>query len=493
MPVNTLLNTTVAIRNLRSPRYPAFPYDPPRSFPEFSTFDMRLDPTNEVYQAVRDLLIDLQLDPSNIDRPNWNPLGQFIRRGQRVLIKPNWVFHTNRLDGSIESLVTHTSLIRTVIDYVILALDQVGTIEIADAPIQGCDFSELMKRNMVLELIEMYRSTFPQMAFSVLDLRKTILHSGRPWITGLESQSSSKGDPRGYELIDLHQNSLLTDIQDRSERFRVTMYDHRLMRDHHDSERHEYLVANSVLSADFIVNLPKLKCHIKAGITGALKNLVGINGHKEFLPHHTNGSPMSGGDQYRYRSRIKPLVNLVYDDHWAHASQRTKVRNVLETQLIRALRQPSKLFDRDRMFDGGWSGNDTIPRTTLDLNHVLYFYDQETGALSATQLRNVLHIVDGVIAGDGYGPLWPTSKDSAILMAGWNPLTLDACGAAVIGLDPLKVKLINHGFTHRMSRLLHASLSPRDIQLDEDGVRKSAGELASRGFAIPKEWQDAIL
>jgi len=32
-----------------------------------------------------------------------------------------------------------------------------------------------------------------------------------------------------------------------------------------------------------------LKLHRKAGITCALKNLIGINGNKEYLPHHRLG------------------------------------------------------------------------------------------------------------------------------------------------------------------------------------------------------------
>ena len=90
------------------------------------------------------------------------------------------------------------------------------------------------------------------------------------------------------------------------------MYDHRLMNRRHSQGKHQYLVSNSVLSADFIINVPKLKTHIKAGITGALKNLVGINGHKEFLPHHVNGWPGSGGDQYQRRSAVKPIYNVLY-------------------------------------------------------------------------------------------------------------------------------------------------------------------------------------
>jgi len=36
----------------------------------------------------------------------------------------------------------------------------------------------------------------------------------------------------------------------------------------------------------------------KAGITVSLKNLVGINGDKNWLPHHTEGNPNNGGDEH---------------------------------------------------------------------------------------------------------------------------------------------------------------------------------------------------
>jgi hypothetical protein len=34
------------------------------------------------------------------------------------------------------------------------------------------------------------------------------------------------------------------------------------------------------------------------GMTCALKNLVGINANKNWLPHHTEGTPEQGGDQF---------------------------------------------------------------------------------------------------------------------------------------------------------------------------------------------------
>lgn len=33
-------------------------------------------------------------------------------------------------------------------------------------------------------------------------------------------------------------------------------------------------------------------------MTCALKNLVGINANKNWLPHHTEGAPEQGGDQF---------------------------------------------------------------------------------------------------------------------------------------------------------------------------------------------------
>ena len=89
---------------------------------------------------------------------------------------------------------------------------------------------------------------------------------------------------------------------------------------HHNEKKHEYLVANSILLADFIVNLPKLKCHIRVGITGTLKKPVGIKGHKEYLPHHINGCPITASDQYQHGSAMKPLINQLNYDYWSNVN-----------------------------------------------------------------------------------------------------------------------------------------------------------------------------
>lgn len=55
------------------------------------------------------------------------------------------------------------------------------------------------------------------------------------------------------------------------------------------------------MEADVIINIPKPKCHRLAGMTAALKNMVGVIYDKNSLPHRKIGSVEEGGDAYKKR------------------------------------------------------------------------------------------------------------------------------------------------------------------------------------------------
>ncbi len=59
---------------------------------------------------------------------------------------------------------------------------------------------------------------------------------------------------------------------------------------------------------------------MKAGVTGARKNAVGINNAKEFVPHHRSVSPAQGGDEYPTSSTLKRVASALhereYSSHW---------------------------------------------------------------------------------------------------------------------------------------------------------------------------------
>src|SRR5262245_52042968 len=70
-----------------------------------------------------------------------NPLGGCLRKGARVLIKPNFVMHRNER-GGIDPLITDPSLVRVVTEAALGA--GASFVLVGDAPVQGCDFYHLL-------------------------------------------------------------------------------------------------------------------------------------------------------------------------------------------------------------------------------------------------------------------------------------------------------------------------------------------------------------
>ena len=75
-------------------------------------------------------------------------------------------------------------------------------------------------------------------------------------------------------MVYLAERSFLTNIDYYSYQFRVTCYYPSLMLPHHTGLHHKYLLTKRIFEANLIINVPVLKNHIKAGVTGTLKNLV---------------------------------------------------------------------------------------------------------------------------------------------------------------------------------------------------------------------------
>ncbi|MHA1212730.1 MAG: DUF362 domain-containing protein, partial [Candidatus Heimdallarchaeota archaeon] len=248
-----------------------------------------------------------------------------------------------------------------------------------------------------------------------------------------------KGDPRGYTIVELGEESALIDITHQYRKFRVTNYDKEKMTKFHNENHHSYIIANSVLQSDVIVTLPKLKSHRKAGITCALKNIVGINGSKDCLPHHRKGSIKENGDEYLNKSfRKKLLSNL--EERRAQSKSRIFCFFLFLKKLV--------LYAFERMFpykdpykEGSWYGNKTIPRTIVDLNFILNFVTKE-GKISKNKQRSLFAITDAIISGECDGPLCPTKKETGILIASKDFLANDIISSYLTGFDPMKIPTI---------------------------------------------------
>ena len=415
------------------------------------------------------------------------PFGRVIPAGARVLIKPNLVLHKNddpRFPGQagIDCLVTHASLIRTAAE----AALRTGAAEVlvGDAPIQGCDFDALIKTTGLDKWAHEQRTRDPRFK-GVRDFRRTtcvLVHGVRVAAENLQSEDH-------FTLFDLGRESLLEPISARDHRFRVAWYDHRLMAKTHHPGRHQYLVAREVVEADVIINLPKLKTHKKAGVTCALKNLIGINGNKEYLPHHRLGGPKTGGDNYPDDGVVKRALEYVSDRQNITTSYAGgMVWHLFFALLVRASRASG---DRVGM-DGSWSGNDTIWRTCLDLNRIL-LYGRADGTMTQEMQRRVIHIADAIVAGQGNGPLAPEPLELGLLLGSNNAAAMDWVAAQVLAYDPGKISLVRHAFDQFQWPI--ANFPSSVVSLVGDlGVGASEEVLDSVRKCVnhPVGWRDAV-
>ena len=137
-------------------------------------------------------------------------------------------------------------------------------------------------------------------------------------------------------------------------RFRVTEYDPRIMSAKHNESLHRYCFHKVALEADVVINLPKIKTHRKAGLTCAMKNFVGLNGNKDYLPHHTKFSQKERGDEYLHTSTRKRIISFLWEMRW---KARSKLFQQFWAVLERLLVLTTKVNPfRDNYFEGSWWG-----------------------------------------------------------------------------------------------------------------------------------------
>ncbi|MCX5814213.1 MAG: DUF362 domain-containing protein [Proteobacteria bacterium] len=423
--------------------YPPPPFHPSSAYPEYPYSGDAIAPEeNPVYEAVRSALYLAGLDRENYGTPYWNPFGQFIKEGSRIVIKPNFVHHYNELCDErsyFDALVTHASIIRPLIDYVLLAARGKFTLTIADLPIQSADFSIISKKTGLSQVIEFVRDkTGRRGEIELMDLRdyQMLIDS-----TGaIRGRIDQPGDPLGFVMVDLGQYSNLLPLEKYTHLFRSADYKGDITVQRHSNGVHQYIISRTILKSDFLINVPKLKVHKKTGVTLSLKNMVGTIGDKSCLPHYREGGPDSGGDEYPVFSAINALrgrcdfaLRCLGTIPWRLIRP---VGRVL-VRLNRMVHQDQPLINAT---GGNWYGNDTIWRMVHDINCIIFHSDCD-GILYDDVRRNYLTVVDGIIGGEGEGPLKPRPVAAGVIVAGVDPLSVDICCTQLMGLDWRKIPL----------------------------------------------------
>jgi len=438
----------VSIVKTSTSGYPKAPFNPNKKYPEFDKFKvykLELQKNNSVYSAVRESLYQLELDKNNYNTSGWNPFKNLISSGEKVVIKPNLVLAEHPLgEKGIECTISNASIIRPIIDYLILATNGNVKITICDVPLQQAKWDKLIEYSGLKELVEYYNKR--GIKIDLFDLRLEISYLNNEGI--ITKRVRKKRDPLDYSVVNLGRKSALTPIIKSYKKFEITNYGSGTVPKHHNPKKNEYLIPNTILDCDLFINIPKLKTHRKAGITFALKNLIGINGDKSWIAHHRRGIPEMGGDEYP-QFKLKNLLKYFW----------VRIKNSKYKWFATLLlKNYKKIFTKNKTFaelkfegndlsgitEGSWYKNDTIWRCIIDINNILFFANK-LGKIEKEIQRKYLSIGDAIISGEGEGPMENTPKDTGMIISGYHPFAIDKVSADIMGFIPNRINLLKKG------------------------------------------------
>jgi uncharacterized protein (DUF362 family) len=345
--------------------YPASPpFDPDTAYPEYPYAGDSLGTGNGCYRLVREAL--RLYAPLGYGTPSWNPLSGLIQPGDVVLVKPNLVDDSAWKQGQI----THPAFLRPILDYAVKACQPGGRVILGEGPWAAGVFDRVVRNTGIQAMVE---------------------HLVGAHQAPVRLQDLNKASRDTTPLVDLGTASALT-LADR------TWLDahYKPMRPEGDPGVGSYRIAPTVLEADVIISVPKVKVHCSGGATLTMKNMLGI---------------IPAWDGPYEKAQLKDC---------AHASD-----------VDLALGNRGKYLD-----------NDTIWRSMADLNRILLYADA-AGRLHATRQRRYLTVVDGIVAAEK-SQYEPRPRPLGTVVIGADPVTCDAVTARVMGFDPQKLRSVTH-------------------------------------------------
>ena len=363
-------------------------------------------------------------------------------RDRLIVVKPNWVQESHQHQKEVwEPVITNPAVLVCLLECLAKRILGNATICVCDAPHTYANFGEILGRGKFGERLSDFSTRHPNIRFELLDLRR------ETWVTKEDvviERRPNPEDPRGYVIANLGAESLFYEHPGEG-RYYGADYDSAVVNSHHHGTTQEYLVANTPIACDLFINVPKMKTHKKTGITCCLKNLVGINGDKNWLPHHSESSSAFRGDEFpvaSFRNRVEFNTKRIGKS----VALKTPV---LGPWIYRKMRNLGKeiLGDSETVVrNGNWSGNDTCWRMALDLNRALLYANSDGTWRDRDHPKTYLAIVDGITGGQGNGPLCPDPVQSNVLVSGTNPAEVDAVVSKLMGFNPCQIPIVRSAF-----------------------------------------------
>ncbi len=460
-------------------------FAPSQRYPEYIWDDVS-EEKNDIYDMVRACLHGYGLDSEHFGMVTWNPLGDIIKSGDTVVLKPNWVEDKNENhSGGIWCLVTNASVIRAMIDYVYIALKGTGRIIVGDSPMPDCNLSNLMDKAHYKVIWESCKRR--NIKLEIKDFREDI-------VTGFANEVKQT-DGESEVIVDLGKDSFFAETEQNVGKYRNGIVDATQMNEfYHAGGHHRYGINRAVLEADVIINLPKPKTHRKAGYTAALKNYIGICSRKISIPHNVMGNEKEGGDTYYGPKIIFETEQRMRDIQNRLQSGGKCIRGFM----IKCLRIPfwgfRRITHKHFFGTGNWYKNDTIWRSILDLNRIMIYADKQ-GVLQDTPQRKFFSMGDMIISGHKNGPLAPTPINIGVLLCSENPVSFDMAVINLMGFNYGRLPVLNKIPSIKKYLIFYESFSNIIIYSNEKNLNNkmiSSMPVAPYGYFEPAEGWDIV-
>ena len=340
-------------------------------------------------------------------------LRSLVPRGGTILIKPNWVEPSSWASGKI----THPALVLAVARIASEALGAEGRVLIGEATSEGPDLPRVLAATgfeRALRALTAQRSDSDRAPIRIVDLNGA--SAGR---MSVKLDTLSRFAPYGGVVYDAHGKPM------------------------GDGRVGTYLLSRPVLDADLIIDMAKAKVHSSAGVTLALKNLVGV----------------------------VPSADGPYGDD--------------------SLKDVPHFSARDVAAGRRSVGNGTIGRTIADL-HAAAAYVGRDGSVQRKVQRKLLCIIDGVVSGQR-SQFTPEPVETGWIVAGRDPVAVDHVATRCMGFDPGRVTSLKPSTTGTLGL---GTAEPGRVRVVYDGPGVFSGYFSKARRLEPEhvraEWGDTI-
>lgn len=437
--------------------------------------------SDDVRVLIRETLSKLRTNnPEN--GTSANPLLEFGSRSAKVVVLVNHVTHRRRCESKsgFAAKVTSSKVVRELVELVVENIGPEGHILVGNAPLQSCDHDLILRQTGLVQELDKV-NVFGNLR--IADFRGVITKWSR---LGLLQGKVERSSVEGVE-VDLGKHSLLEELysEGRSPEFRVSDYSREQTKKFHAPGKHIYVLSREVLEADMIISVPKLKTHEKVGMTGVIKGCVGAIFLKQCLAHHRLGGASQGGDEFAPDGTLKRVISKASDRaSLSLESENSRIRSAITKWAYRF----SHYMPGSSM-RGAWQGNDTAWRMSLDIARILR-YGKSDGTLAETPQRKHVGVIDGIIAGEGNGPLRPRARHENVIIMGSDPLATDVMACLAMGWNPLRLPTLARALSAREYPIVdYESLG--DIELLKDGKSFNLETIVpwvERPFKPPRGW-----